>query len=58
MNNKTRELARRIYNEWREEVMSYAPSDSHIMSFEEQYTNLMRRAVKLKKTLQFRRDGF
>lgn len=57
MNHKTRQLARELYEDWCEQVITYAPPGiSHLGSFDEQRSHFMARAVKLKKTLEYRRD--
>lgn len=55
MNHKTRKLALELYEEWRDEVLTYAPPGiSHIGTFDEQRDVFMRDAVRLKKTFDFR----
>ena len=56
MNHKTRALAKSLYEQWYDEVSCYA--FGHIASFEEAEGQFMEKAVRLKKTLAYRRGDY
>jgi len=57
MNHKTRAIASRLYENWHDEVSQYAPPGSYLGTFNEQRKHFMRQAVKVKKSLEYRRGN-
>lgn len=53
MNHKTRQLAQRMYDAWREDIQCIAPPGSYISPM--CWPNWRREAVVLKKTLEYRK---